>query len=224
MPIRINLLAEAQAAEDLRRRDPVKRAFFIGAFLVALSLVWFSSTWLEGMIESNGLSSTKQQISSKTNEYFQVQSNLKKIAEAQARLAALQQLSATRFLQGNLLNALQQIYVPNVQLARARLEQSYTAVAGSAPTTNSYGVVNKGRPGTATERMVLLLDAKDFSPNPGDQVNRFKNTLVSQDFFKANLEQTNGVKLSNLSPPQSAFGAKPFVLLTLECRFPDKTR
>jgi len=26
MPIRINLLAEAQAAEDLRRRDPVKRS------------------------------------------------------------------------------------------------------------------------------------------------------------------------------------------------------
>ena len=224
MPIRINLLAEAQAAEDLRRRDPVKRAFFIGAFLVALSLVWFSSTWLEGMIESNGLGSLKQEISTRTNEYYQVQSNLKKIADAQTRLVALQQLSATRFLQGNLLNALQQIYVPNVQLARLRLEQSYNVLPGTAQTTNSYGVVNKGRPGTATERMVLLLDAKDFSPNPGDQVNRYKGTLAGQEFFKANLEPTNGVKLSNLSPPQSAFGAKPFVLLTLECRFPDKIR
>ena len=46
MPIRINLLSEALAEEDLRRRDPVKRAIFIGVFLVALSLVWFSSTWL----------------------------------------------------------------------------------------------------------------------------------------------------------------------------------
>ena len=47
MPIRINLLNEELAAEELRRRDPVKRAIFIGIFLVALSLVWFSSTWLE---------------------------------------------------------------------------------------------------------------------------------------------------------------------------------
>jgi len=56
MPIRINLLAEALAEEDLRRRDPVKRAIFIGAFLVALSLVWFSSTWLESMLQKKSLS------------------------------------------------------------------------------------------------------------------------------------------------------------------------
>lgn len=47
MPIRINLLNEALAEEDMRRRDPVKRAIFIGVFLVAVSLVWFSSAWLE---------------------------------------------------------------------------------------------------------------------------------------------------------------------------------
>ena len=34
MPIHLNLLAEAQAAEELRRRDPVKRASFIGVSLV----------------------------------------------------------------------------------------------------------------------------------------------------------------------------------------------
>ena len=31
MPIRINLLAEAKAAEELRRHDPVKRVIFVGA-------------------------------------------------------------------------------------------------------------------------------------------------------------------------------------------------
>ena len=36
MPIRINLLAESLAEEDLRRRDPVKRAIIIGALLVAV--------------------------------------------------------------------------------------------------------------------------------------------------------------------------------------------
>ena len=224
MPIRINLLAEALAEEDLRRRDPVKRAIFIGAFLVALSLVWFSSTWLEFMIEKKGLSQIHEEIMSKTNDYNLVQTNIKKIADTQKRLESLQLLSATRFLQGNLLNALQQIYVPNVQLMRMRLEQTYVVQPGSPAATNGYGVVMPARPGVATERMMLLLDAKDNSPNPGDQVNRYKSTLASQEFFKANLDQTNGVKLSNLSPPQSSFGSKPFVLLTLECRFPEKNR
>jgi len=47
MPIHINLLAEAQAAEELRRRDPVKRGIFLGASLVVLMLVW------SGMIQIN---------------------------------------------------------------------------------------------------------------------------------------------------------------------------
>src|SRR5512133_552686 len=40
MPIRINLLAEQQAAEEARRRDPVKRALWVGGGLVALMVVW----------------------------------------------------------------------------------------------------------------------------------------------------------------------------------------
>jgi len=39
MPIRINLLAEAKAAEELRRHDPVKRVIFGGALAVALVFV-----------------------------------------------------------------------------------------------------------------------------------------------------------------------------------------
>ena len=40
MPIRINLLAEAQAAEEMRRRDPVKRALW-GASIVVVGVIAF---------------------------------------------------------------------------------------------------------------------------------------------------------------------------------------
>ena len=40
MPIRINLLAEAQAAEEMRRRDPVKRAVWIAGALVLVVAAW----------------------------------------------------------------------------------------------------------------------------------------------------------------------------------------
>ena len=39
MPIRINLRAEAQAAVELRRKDPVKRAIVLGAACVAVMVV-----------------------------------------------------------------------------------------------------------------------------------------------------------------------------------------
>ena len=57
MPIRINLLAEAQALEDLRRRDPVKRASWAGLLLVLLVLVWISSLQLKAMIARGGIES-----------------------------------------------------------------------------------------------------------------------------------------------------------------------
>jgi hypothetical protein len=223
MPIRINLLAEALAEEDLRRRDPVKRAIFIGVFLVALSLVWFSSIWLEYMIEKKGLNQIETEIQVHTSDYTLVQNNLKKIADTQSRMDALDQLSAARFLQGNLLNALQQTYVPNVQLTRLKIDQSYSLTAAIPAKTNSFGVV-PGRPPVITEHVMLTLDAKDFSPNPGDQVNHFKDALLRQDYFKPIIDPTSGIRLAG--PPsalQTPPDSKPFVLFTLECRLLDKT-
>jgi hypothetical protein len=149
--------------------------------------------------------------------------NQKKINDTQVRLDALQKLNTTRFLQAGLMEAFQKIYIPNVQTTRVRLDQSYAITPGTAPVTNSYGVV-PGRPGTSVERILLTLDAKDSSPNAGDQVNHFKDALVNQDFFKSQLNQTSGVRLSNLSAPQSSPDNHPYVMFTLECRFLDKTR
>jgi hypothetical protein len=222
MPIRINLLTEALAEEDMRRRDPVKRSIYIGVFLVALSLVWYSSTWLEYKMVQQKYTQIEEQMQSNTNDFIRVQSDLKKITDGQKRLAALQQLSTNRFLQGTLLNALQQIYVPNVQLTRMKIDQSFTYKEGTPAQTNGYGVV-AGRPAVSTERTMLTLDARDSSANPGDQVNRYKDAVIKLGYFSTSLA-TNGVRLANLSPPQVSWNSKPFVQFTLECRFPDKTR
>jgi len=222
MAIRINLLAEAIAEDDLRRRDPVKRAIYGGAFLVALSLVWFSSIWLEFVVEKESLNRIDAEIQTHASVYALVQVNLKKIADVQQRMAALDELTTNRFLQGNLLNALQQTYVPNVQLTRLRVDQTYSAAPGVAPKTNSYGVV-PGRPPSMTEHVTLTMDAKDFSANPGDQVNHFKDALLKQDYFSRNLDATNGIRLSGLSELQTPGEGKPFVMFTLECRYLDRT-
>jgi hypothetical protein len=221
MPIRINLLAEALAEEDLRRRDPVKRSIYGGAFLVALSLVWFSSTWLEYMVDKQKLNQIDGEIETHTNDYAQVQANLRQIGNIQKRLDSLDQLTGARFLQGNLLNALQQTYVPNVQLNHLRVDQSYSTVAALPAKTNSFGVVLAGRPAAVTEHVNLTMDAKDFSPNPGDQVQHFKDALFKQDYFKTCLE-SNGIRLSALSALQTPLDGKPYVLFSVECRFKDR--
>lgn len=223
MPIQINLLADALAEEDLRRRDPVKRAIIVGSLLVAVVLVWFSSIWLETLLANRKLGSLDSEIQTRTTEYANVLADQKKNTDMQKRLESLQKLSAARFLQGNLLDAFQKIYTPNVQVTRLRLDQSYSVNPGSPGVTNKFGVV-PGKPSFSIEHVLLILDAKDLSTNPGDQVNRYKDSLVTQSFFKSALDKTNGVRLSNLSAPQSSLDSKPFVVFTLECNFYDKTR
>ena len=221
MPIRINLLSEALAEEDLRRRDPVKRAIFVGAFLVALSLVWFSSVWLESVLDKQKLNQVEDEILLHTNDYALVQTNLKKISDVNQRMDALDQLAGARFLQGNLMNALQQTYVPNVQLDRLRLSQGYSAAPATSAVTNSTGIV-PGHPAGIAEHITLTMDAKDFSANPGDQVNHYKDALFKQEYFNHNLDASNGIRLSGLSALQSPGEGKPFVLFTLECRYSDR--
>jgi hypothetical protein len=189
MPIRINLLAEALIAEDLRRRDPAKRVIFAGALLVALALVWSSSLLLKEVLAKKDLTLVQNEIQTRTNEYDRVLTSTKKIADSQTKLDDLKKLDAARFLQGNLLNALQQAATPGVQLTRLRVDQSYSYTEGTKSQTNDFGTV-PGRPPVVAEKVTVTLDAKDSSANPGDQVNK----------------------------------CKPYVLFTLECRFPAQSR
>jgi len=208
--------------EDLRRRDPVKRAIFGGAFLVALSLVWFSSIWLTYVVYKQHLNQIDAEIQTHAGDFDLVQANSKKITDLQKRMDDLDQLAAARFLQGNLMNALQQTYVPNVQLTHLRMDQNYATTPAVAPKTNSFGVI-PGHPAGQTEHVTMMLDARDFSPSPGDQVQHFKDALLKQAYFHDCI-QTNGMKLSGLSALQTPADSKPYVMFSLECRFNDRTQ
>jgi hypothetical protein len=222
MPIRINLLAEAHALEDLRRRDPVKRAIWIGVCLVLLVLAWSSSLQLKAMIAKGELNRVASQISTRTNEYRLVLANQQKLSEMNQKLTALQQLATNRILKGTLLDALQHATIDDVQLMRLRTEESYVYNEEIKPKTNANDRLIPGKPASVTEKVVLTLDAKDSSANPGDQVNKLKQAIIDAPYFQTVLGKTNQVRLANLSPPQ--VGDKPFVLFSLECRYPEKTR
>jgi hypothetical protein len=191
--------------------------------VVALMLVWWSWLQLRVMVANADLSQVEGQIQSHTNAYQVVLLSQRQITEAKENLAALQKLTSSRFLQGNLLNALQHATVPGVQLMRLRVDQTFLATDATTPKTG--GAINKpASPGTVTEQIVVSLDARDFSSNPGDQVNKFKDAIADEPYFQAELDKTNGVRLTNLSPPQIGPDGKPSVLFTLQCTYPDQTR
>jgi hypothetical protein len=224
MPIRLNLLAEAQVAEEMRRRDPVKRALWLAALIIALVLVWSSVLQLRSTLANSDVTRVEAQMGARTNEFRQILENQKKSVEIDGRVRVLRQLAGDRFLQGNLLNALQQTTVEDVQLIRLRVEQGYTLFEGTKSRTNDDNVLIPGKPAAATERVVVTLEGLDTSANPGDQVNRFKGALATNAYFKEMLVKTNAVNLKNLVQQVAPVTGKPCVMFTLECRYPDKTR
>jgi len=225
MPIRINLLAEAQAIEELRRKDPVKRAIAVGALLVAGMLCWGSTLQFKIIASKSGLKDLEAKWSSIEKNYTTAVESKRKSIEIEGRLAALQQLKTNRFLWGTALNALQQTLsgIDDVQVVHLKTEQLYNQ------SEDSKGHTSDGKPGSkvpvSTEKITLVIDAVDASPQPGSQVNKFKEAIANVPYFQSNLQKTNGVLLTSLSAPQNGpLGRNPYVMLTLQCYYPEKVR
>ncbi len=214
MPIRINLLAEAQAAEELRRKDPVKRALLAGAFLVLLMLLWSSYLQCRAMLIKSRVGGLEVQIATQGKNYRQVLDNQKTCVETIQKLAALHRLSTNRFLYGNLLDAFQHLTVDDVKLTRLKVDQNFSFVAGS-----------KFKPDADIEKTTLNIEGSDSSKNPGDQVKKFTAAIADNSFFRGKLAKTNAIALRNLSAIQvSPEGGKNCVVFNLDCRYPEIAR
>jgi hypothetical protein len=240
MPIRINLLAEAQALEEQRRRDPVKRVILIGVVLIASILAWSSSLMFKTMIVRSELGRLETELNSRTNEYHQVIENKRRLSEDTQKLAAIQQLITNRFLVGNFLNAFQQKTVDHVQLVHIKLDLNYkveefkTVVAKGdgkkdedkeeSIKPSSSKTAAPAKPPKCTEIISFALNAKDSSPNPGDAVNTFRDSLSTAPYFRDQLGKQNEIRLKSSTAPQSDPGGKPYVLFALEASLPEKTR
>lgn len=225
MPIRINLLAESQALEDMRRRDPVKRAIMIGVGLGIIMLAW--SGWIQAKAfkEKLALNSLESQIRNHTNEYQVVMENKKKLDDVNQKLAALHQLTTARLLNANILDALQHTIIDDVQLVRIKTLHEYVTTDEVKAKTNSVGRTTPAKPATITEKITLTLEAKDSSLNPGDQVNKFQEAIADCSYFKTFLGKTNAVRLKDYGTKTAGpEGARAYVPFSLECRFPEKTR
>jgi hypothetical protein len=227
MPIRINLLAESQATEELRRRDPVKRAIYVAVCFVVMVLVWISSLQVKIMADNSRLGNLEARKNSHTNEYLQILVNKKKLQDVHDNLTALNTLAADRFLQATLLNSLMHSTVDGIQVTHLRTEQAYDLTTETKPAMNDSGkVVVPGKPATSTEKIKLIIEARDTSDNPGNaQINKFKDTLAHTAYFKTQQISTNEVLLKNLSTPQlDGDSGKAYVLFSLECLYPEKIR
>lgn len=224
MPIRLNLYAEEQALELQRRRDPVKRAILVGVVLVAAMLAWSSTLVFKQMGARSELSTVDGTINAKTNEFAKVTNEEKRLADGKARLHALDILTTNRFLNGNLLDVLQRTIVDKVQVTQLKINQTYVLTEEVKPKDDENGGPKRaGKPATVTEKISLLFNATDTSPN-GEAATHFQNALSAAPYFQKLLAKTNGFRLTSIGAPQVDGSGQAFTTFTLEASLPDKTR
>lgn len=116
MPIRLNLLAEQQAAEEARRRDPVKRSIWAGGCLVALFLLWSGLKLVQGMQVRAELNRHQAHWESILPKFQQVSNHIREVATLRQNLSSLEKYASNRFLWTRPLNALQHCTDSDVRL------------------------------------------------------------------------------------------------------------
>lgn len=227
MPIRINLLAEAQAAEELRRKDPVKRAIILGVACAAVMVAVSIFIQLQVMNTNRKADQYSKQIAAITNDYVEVKMDQDKAEQLNSNIRGLDILASERFLNGTLLNALQKVYVDNIQVIQVRAEENYTyteEVKGKA-SAGTPGQPKVTKPATSAERIILIIEARDTSTSPGEQVTKYKDALGKNNYFQKLIGTNNQMRLVNRSPPQlMPDSGKLGVQFTLEAQLPEKVR
>jgi hypothetical protein len=230
MPIRINLLAEAQAAEEARRRDPVKRAIWVAGTLILIMLLWGGYEFSKAMVANSELQTQQATWNGIAATFGMVRTNEARLKDFDRKLNSLTQLSTNRFLWGNCLNALQQCFCsPNplageIQMLRISGYQTYSFIDAEKPRKQGEKTI-PGRPAQATEKITLIIEGKDYG-NPATQnYLRLRANIFNVPFFKTNLVTIEAIQLKTLNPQQvpDAEG-KMFYTFVLECKFPEKKR
>jgi hypothetical protein len=216
MPIRINLLAEQQMAEEMRRRNPVKLACWLGGFLVALVLLYSLSLKLKRVLTNYDVDLQQKHWRALETNNIQILNAQAKTRIIEQKIEALSSLCTNRFLWGSALNGLQFAMVDKIQLTRIRVSQTYTPIAEVKPKPNDK---TKPQPARARENIRLVVDGKDFGPPGGEQIELFKRSLVKTPFLNQFLTNENQIHLISRGQPQedAQTPGRSFVFFSLEC-------
>ena len=104
MPIRINLLAEAQSAEEMRRKDPVKRAVWVGGFVVFIMGLWAMTLQFKIIQARSEVSALQVEWKSIDKQVQVINDHRNSTRDLEMKLSALDQFTTNRLLWAGVLN------------------------------------------------------------------------------------------------------------------------
>jgi hypothetical protein len=226
MPIRINLLAEQIAAEEERRRDPVKRATLWGSVAILLFACWIALGQARLAKSVHDRDRIRHRLATVDKGSGEVKANLQSLREAEDRLASLYRLATNRYLWGSTFEALQMLPVStNLRLLKLEGRHAYVVTnQGSAKPAKS-GTAKPSRLPTAIETITLRITGQDLGRPEDGNIPQFQRLLAQDAFFGLHLA-SNGISMVEWSQPMPLPNEpqRTFVQFALECRYAEKER
>lgn len=134
MPIRINLLAEQQAAEEARRKDPVKRALWIGSALVFLTIVWTILLHMNVKAKRSELVNLDADFKKVDEGARFVRNKQAEVGDIERRVTSLERYSTNRILWATALDAFQKVTMEQIKFRTLSSNQRYV----TNPATNLF--------------------------------------------------------------------------------------
>jgi len=216
----IDLLAEAKAERERRRKDPVKRAAWVSGFCISVMLLWVLKLEVDLAFQRSEYHRVAKLYGGIRIKHATLTNDMIADAAVEHKLEALDRLTTNRFLWAPVLNALQTIMVQDVQLIRLTGDQRFLQEAARTVGTGSHTTVV---PAACVERISLYLQARDLSSNELSYL-EYKDDIGDCDYFVKNLKRRHGFVLEGvLKPP--AHGqldpASQFTFFVLSSHFPD---
>lgn len=219
--LHIDFLAEKHELALRRRRDPVRWGGRIAAVLIVSLLVWAGALGVKWLRAEISKGNAEKALSTVQKRAIKVQVLSKRIGEIDRALRLLTRHATNRFLCAVPLGEIPASVVDDIQMVQIKLEEGITVTQGVKENRVGEKVI-PAKPAHVTQRYILTLQAKDHGEPPA--TDRFIEALTQVPYFKTNLIASRPVRLKERGAEQVDPNdtSKTFILLTVECTYPDK--
>lgn len=214
--ISLDLLAEERDAQALRRRDPVKLGYFIGALSIVLILIWGSYLKIRSTDADAAVDRKLASLKVLQKASLEVSAEAKRAGELERTLKTLQQWKTNRFEWAPAFDALKHTVVDDIQVVRIKTDQTVSYIPALKAVTNN-NVVVAAKPAITTEKITVNIQAKDFADPPAAE--KFMESIKANPWFQKHLRKNEPIRLKDRLAPQvdPADPTKTFILFTVEC-------
>jgi type IV pilus assembly protein PilM len=224
--IRLNLLAEEQELAESRRRDPVRRAIYLTALLLAGIGLWAAGLGWQIWEAQREVQRVERRMTLLQNTASEPMRDAQRASELERRWEALSQHQAQRFLIAPILDILQHVVVDGIQFHRLTLERRLTRVEPPRVTARQRraggdGPAPKPPPAETREQVVMRIQAKNFGNYAN--LNRLPAAIANHEGLRGLLRTNQPIRLLQTSRQIDPMGiSQTFELFTIECVFAER--